>query len=76
MFLGAPCGGAFENVESATIKSPASPNNYPDHIDCEWTVSVPDGKQIQISFTAFSVSKKQHICSIDCIFLSIVNDIV
>lgn len=33
-----------------TLSSPGAPGNYPQNRDCEWYLSAPPGKRIQLHF--------------------------
>ncbi|XP_059179030.1 cubilin-like isoform X2 [Physella acuta] len=46
------CGGAL-TATSGEITSPNFPQNYPHHRQCEWTITVPRGRQIFLNFTSF-----------------------
>lgn len=52
------CGG-FMNVSShGVISSPGSPSKYPQNRDCEWILSAPVDKRIQLTF--FSLQIEEH----------------
>lgn len=38
-----------------TLKSPGYPNNYPRNIDCIYSVPIPDGMALNISFEQFEL---------------------
>lgn len=40
---------------SGVIESPNFPNNYPHHLDCDWTIEVPLGNKIGIEFSHFDL---------------------
>ncbi|XP_031795774.1 cubilin [Sarcophilus harrisii] len=47
------CGGNIYLSESnidGYVTSPNYPDNYPLHVDCVWTISVPTGKLIKLQF--------------------------
>ncbi|KAG5668318.1 hypothetical protein PVAND_016262 [Polypedilum vanderplanki] len=47
------CGGSFHSTRG-TIRSPGSPQYFPNK-DCEWTITVPNGQQIEINFKYFDI---------------------
>ncbi|KAM3968031.1 cubilin [Aphomia sociella] len=42
------------------IESPDYPNNYPINLNCIWTINVPKGNKINVTFTHFDVYKSYH----------------
>uniref|UniRef100_A0A673NE00 Ovochymase 2 n=1 Tax=Sinocyclocheilus rhinocerous TaxID=307959 RepID=A0A673NE00_9TELE len=48
------CGG-FSQEETGIIKSQNWPTNYPANSMCLWTIRVPKGKTIKLTFTHFDV---------------------
>ena len=43
------CGGSLTD-DSGVIKSPLHPGNYPASKECIWTIEVPDGFQVLLTF--------------------------
>ena len=43
------CGGDFTS-ESGSFTSPGYPNSYPIDTECVWTIMVPPGSRVQLSF--------------------------
>ncbi|XP_063055809.1 suppressor of tumorigenicity 14 protein homolog [Engraulis encrasicolus] len=50
------CGGSFSN-SSGTFSSPHFPNFYPPSTDCKWTISVPKGQKVRLTFTMFRMKE-------------------
>ncbi|XP_056442205.1 ovochymase-2 [Gadus chalcogrammus] len=50
--------GVSSHQENGIIKSPNWPMNYKPNGECLWTVEVPVGKRIQLSFTHFDIEAK------------------
>ncbi|KAL2085039.1 hypothetical protein ACEWY4_020557 [Coilia grayii] len=50
------CGGSFTD-SSGTFSSPHFPSFYPPAIDCKWTISVPKGLQVRLTFTMFRMKE-------------------
>uniref|UniRef100_A0A8C1YT96 Zgc:154142 n=1 Tax=Cyprinus carpio TaxID=7962 RepID=A0A8C1YT96_CYPCA len=50
------CGG-FSQEETGIIKSQNWPTNYPANSMCLWTIRVPKGKTIKLTFTHFDVEE-------------------
>ncbi|XP_024214976.1 cubilin [Halyomorpha halys] len=48
------CGGNFLTVEGE-IHSPNYPNLYRNKLDCRWTITVPNGQQIELISEAFQL---------------------
>jgi len=49
------CGGTYFN-SFGRIRSPGSPEYFPNK-DCEWTINVPNGQQIELKFISFDMEK-------------------
>jgi len=51
---------------SGTFFTPDYPYYYPDDVTCTWTISVPDGKVVKLTFERFQVSLLfPSVCNID-----------
>lgn len=52
---------------SGVIESPNFPDNYPHHVDCEWTIEVPLGNKIGIDFSHFAMEGRSYTqnCNFD-----------
>ncbi|XP_078343320.1 tolloid-like protein 2 [Oculina patagonica] len=61
------CGSVVNN----TLKSPGYPDNYPPNMDCNYSVSIPHGKAITITFHEFDVEYDRD-CEYD--YLKITNE--
>ena len=46
-----------------TLTSPGYPNNYPNDMDCVYTVPIPDGMALKITFQDFCVEADGALCS-------------
>ena len=57
------CGGIFF-TPNGTFTSPSFPNNYPDNVDCIYTVSLPMGAIISLSTEMFDVEDDSE-CNYD-----------
>ena len=54
------CGGHLTG-DSGEFKSPNFPANYPNNIECNWVITVPEGKQVHLEFdSSFNVSVLEH----------------
>ena len=42
--------------ESGEFKSPNFPRNYPNNVECNWEITVPEGKKVHLRFHSFNVS--------------------
>ncbi|KAK3750839.1 hypothetical protein RRG08_033655 [Elysia crispata] len=51
------CGGTFTDLVG-DFASPGWPRNYTHHLNCTWTVRVPDHKVIMFTFLHFDLGKK------------------
>ena len=47
---------------SGTFFSPDYPYNYPDDARCTWTISVPDGKIVKLTFERFQLNLLPDDC--------------
>ncbi|KAJ6643395.1 Cubilin like, partial [Pseudolycoriella hygida] len=52
------CGETFDTDSYGTIASPGTPGNYPPNRDCEWHITAPYGKYIQLHF--FTMHLESH----------------
>ena len=52
-------------MESGQLKSPKFPNNYPNDKICYWTITVPFGFSVYLSFEIFEVSINPPPCKYD-----------
>ncbi|XP_063061336.1 ST14 transmembrane serine protease matriptase a [Engraulis encrasicolus] len=50
------CGGTL-SASSGTFKSPNYPDYYPPFTSCVWSIQVPSGKYIKVTFEKFLVSE-------------------
>ena len=54
LFLLGGCGGEI-NAESGQLQSPNYPNIHPNDQDCTWTITVPIGFSVVLTFETFDV---------------------
>ena len=47
--------GQDKQDETGVIESPNFPNNYPHHRNCEWRITIENGRQILLNVTSFNV---------------------
>lgn len=61
------CNRTVRGLFSGVIESPNYPDNYPHHINCEWTIEVPLGNKIGLEFSHFAmeVSPFHTECNFD-----------
>ncbi|GAB0086814.1 Cubilin [Sergentomyia squamirostris] len=58
---------------SGIIESPNFPNNYPNSLDCAWTITAPLGNKVYIEFLHFEIENNDseqsgdHVCNFDYI---------
>lgn len=45
----AGCGGVYNEKPKGTITSPNYPNSYPHEVECEWLITAPWDKSIEIT---------------------------
>ncbi|KAM6973022.1 ST14 transmembrane serine protease matriptase a [Aplochiton taeniatus] len=50
------CGGTL-TAEKGTISSPNFPNFYQSNVNCDWTIQVPTGKAVKLTFNQFLLSE-------------------
>ncbi|XP_066263258.1 deleted in malignant brain tumors 1 protein-like [Branchiostoma lanceolatum] len=58
------CGGTLTAPSEGTVTSP----NYPDHYDngqtCEWTITVPEGNYVHLTFGSFNLEESYDFLTI------------
>ncbi|KAM4718445.1 cubilin [Anableps anableps] len=62
------CGGSImltDNDPPGYITSPNYPQNYPQNIDCNWVITVPDGEAVRIDFEGDFYIEPTSNCSFD-----------
>ena len=47
--------GQDKQHETGVIESPNFPNNYPHNRNCEWRITIENGRQILLNVTSFNV---------------------
>lgn len=61
------------HMDSGVIESPNFPNDYPNNLDCAWTIVVSNGNKINMQFSHFFVENdnifhnetNEHVCKYD-----------
>ena len=48
------CGGRY-NQSTGVIATPNYPNTYPLQVSCGWSITVEEGKQVNLTFETFSL---------------------
>lgn len=69
------------HMDSGVIESPNFPNDYPNNLDCSWTIVVSRGNRIRVQFSHFFLENdnqfhndtNEHICKYDFLELVEVN---
>ncbi|XP_069390707.1 ST14 transmembrane serine protease matriptase a [Paralichthys olivaceus] len=62
---GTTCGGQLKG-EKGTFSSPNFPNYYPPRMSCQWSIEVPVGKAVKVTFKKFLLSEPGQKNSKDC----------
>ena len=50
---------------SGWFSSPGFPSNYPNNVECAWTIPIPPGSKIYLTFLEFDVEECGASCSCD-----------
>eukprot|EP00118_Oscarella_pearsei_P009956 m.58895 g.58895 ORF g.58895 m.58895 type:complete len:711 (+) comp34843_c1_seq3:256-2388(+) len=58
------CGGSLTGLYGH-FKSPGFPNNYPVETTCTWSITVPQGYRIRLTFTEFKIEENSRLCDYD-----------
>ncbi|XP_070767467.1 suppressor of tumorigenicity 14 protein homolog [Enoplosus armatus] len=53
---GKTCGGVLSESKGV-FNSPLHPSFYPPAVDCKWTIKVPTGKKVQVTFNMFRMKE-------------------
>jgi len=61
------CGGALSGA-TGTFTSPNHPNSYPASANCEWTITIPEGR-VALRFTALDIESTSG-CTYDSVKVS------
>uniref|UniRef100_A0A7N5ZPK6 Suppressor of tumorigenicity 14 protein homolog n=1 Tax=Anabas testudineus TaxID=64144 RepID=A0A7N5ZPK6_ANATE len=59
------CGGQLVG-QKGTFSSPNFPNYYPPKITCQWSIEVPEGKTVKLTFKKFLLSESGQKNKKDC----------
>ncbi|KAK5905067.1 hypothetical protein CesoFtcFv8_006572 [Champsocephalus esox] len=62
---GTTCGGHLTG-EKGTFSSPNFPNYYPTQTSCQWSIAVPAGKAVKLTFKKFLLSEPGQEKGKDC----------
>lgn len=62
---GTTCGGQLTG-EKGNFSSPNFPNYYPPRISCQWSIQVPAGKAVKVTFRKFLLSEPGQENRKDC----------
>lgn len=62
---GTTCGGQLTG-EKGSFSSPNFPNYYPPRTSCQWTIQVPVGKAVKVTFRKFLMTERGQENSKDC----------
>jgi len=52
------CGSIVNN----SLTSPGYPGNYPRNMDCNYSLPIPEGTSMNISFAVFELEADSYIC--------------
>ena len=64
------CGGNF-STPSGTLMSKNYPENYPHNTECEWQLTVKEGRSVVLTFLDFDVEGSTGRCPFDYVAVSI-----
>uniref|UniRef100_F6PKM8 CUB domain-containing protein n=1 Tax=Ciona intestinalis TaxID=7719 RepID=F6PKM8_CIOIN len=74
-FVASSCG--FNAVATSTnqpIISPNYPNNYPNNVDCTWTITASDGMRVQLNLIRFSTERSYDYLTVSNFYFKISSD--
>ena len=49
------CGGRFLTGDFGELQSPNFPENYPNNAECNWEITIPEGRKVDLKFHSFDV---------------------
>ena len=49
------CGSRFLTGDFGELHSPNFPENYPNNAECNWEITVPEGRKVDLKFHSFDV---------------------
>eukprot|EP00058_Branchiostoma_floridae_P019502 XP_002604992.1 hypothetical protein BRAFLDRAFT_241146 [Branchiostoma floridae] len=52
------CGAELTAPSGGPVTSPNYPSYYGNHENCEWSITVPEGSVIRLTFDTFNTEKK------------------
>ncbi|XP_066263204.1 cubilin-like [Branchiostoma lanceolatum] len=58
------CGGTLTAPPKGNVTSPNYPNNYGNDQTCEWTIAVPEGTYIHLTFSSFNLDEGNDFLTI------------
>ena len=59
------CGGRIQLGTQASVRSPGYPSNYPNNLDCIWTITAPSGSTIMLEFVNLDIEPCSSSCNCD-----------
>ncbi|XP_066292607.1 uncharacterized protein [Branchiostoma lanceolatum] len=59
------CGGTLTAPPGGTVTSPNYPNDYDNNEFCEWTITVPEGRDVLVEFDSFSTEGSYDVLFIN-----------
>ncbi|XP_066263229.1 CUB and sushi domain-containing protein 1-like [Branchiostoma lanceolatum] len=59
------CGGYLTAPPGGTMTSPNYPSNYPNSANCEWTITVPEGSTVRLTFDSFNTEGTWDVLTIN-----------
>ncbi|XP_062242553.1 ST14 transmembrane serine protease matriptase a [Platichthys flesus] len=62
---GTTCGGQLKG-DKGSFSSPNFPNYYPPRLSCQWSIQVPEGKAVKVTFRKFLLSEPGQENNDDC----------
>ncbi|KAI8517822.1 hypothetical protein Bbelb_038390 [Branchiostoma belcheri] len=58
------CGGNLTATSGGPVTSPNYPGNYGNNENCEWSITVPEGSIIRLTFDSFDTEKRYDFLTI------------
>ncbi|XP_066263249.1 cubilin-like [Branchiostoma lanceolatum] len=58
------CGGTLTTPPEGNVTSPNYPDNYDNGQTCEWTITVPEGTYIHLTFSSFNLDEGSDFLTI------------
>ncbi|XP_038071414.1 membrane frizzled-related protein-like isoform X2 [Patiria miniata] len=67
------CGGSLSG--SGALNSPGYPSEYPNDLQCVWTIKAPVGQHVKLTIDDMEI-ENQSFCAWDQLFIRVANEIV